>query len=371
MKNGSVLEAPPSRVAVLRALRGLGDLLCAVPALRAMRSAWPAAHVTVIGLPSGRWLLERFPSYVDDYLDFPGFPGVPEVPVDNRRLLTFLDEVQGRFDLALQLHGSGSHSNAFTALLGARTTAGFYLPSLWRPDDRTFFPYPAHAQEVRRWLELLDNLGLPTLGDEMEFPVWADDIRRLESVWPAAGNGSYVCLHPGAFEPERRWPTERFARVADELAAQGFEVVLTGTAAEADLTGEVRMLMSHPATDLAGRTDLGSLAALFEGAELLVSNDTGVSHLAAALRTRSVVVFSASDPHRWAPLDRNRHRPVGEVMPQRVNGCVHAPDVRGHRCLRDACSSLAIAHDEAWRPAPVDLVLEEALGLLAATPPEP
>jgi ADP-heptose:LPS heptosyltransferase len=336
-----------------------------------MRSAWPAAHITVIGLPSGRWMLERFPRYVDDYLDFPGFPGIPEVPVDNRRLLEFLNEVQSRFDLALQLHGSGSHSNAFIALLGARTTAGFYLPSLWRPDDRTFFPYPAHAQEVRRWLELLDRLGLPALGEEMEFPVWPNDIRRLETVWPAAADKRYVCVHPGAFEPERRWPTERFARVGDELAAQGFEVALTGSAAEVNLTGEVGALMSHPATDLAGRTDLGSLAALLDGAELLVSNDTGVSHLAAALGTPSVIVFSASDPDRWAPLNRNRHRPVGEVMPQRVNSCVHAPDVHGHRCLRDACSSLAIAQGEVYRPAQVDLVLEEASGLLTAAPPEP
>ena len=68
--------------------------------------------------------------------------------------------------------------------------------------------------------------------------------------------------------------------------------------------------MSGPCVNLGGFTTLGTLAALMEGARLVVCNDTGISHLAAALRTPSVVVFVSSDPRRWAPLDATRHRPV-------------------------------------------------------------
>ena len=98
--------------------------------------------------------------------------------------------------------------------------------------------------------------------------------------------------------------------MADALAAWGYTVVLTGTAAENALAQTVVEAMHSPAVNLVGRTSLGALAALLKGASLLVCNDTGVSHLAAALRIKSVVIFSNSDPQRWAPLNRQRHRVI-------------------------------------------------------------
>jgi ADP-heptose:LPS heptosyltransferase len=130
--------------------------------------------------------------------------------------------------------------------------------------------------------------------------------------------GEYVCLHPGSRAEIRRWPAVRFAVVADELAARGFKVVLTGTHEESHLTASVAAQMQSPAVDLAGQTDLGTAAALLSKARLLVTNDTGVSHLADAMNTPSVILFSASDPNRWAPLDRTLHRVIawaGSVLP--------------------------------------------------------
>ncbi|MEX2536692.1 MAG: glycosyltransferase family 9 protein [Trueperaceae bacterium] len=355
---------PPGRIAVLRALPGLGDMLCLVPALRALRAAMPGAEVTLIGLPSARSFQRRYSHYLDELLEFPGFPGIPEVPFNPEALPRFFSMTQGRFDLALQMHGSGTHSNAFTALLGARVTSGYYLPSLWCPDPEWFIPYDAHAHEVHLWLALLEFLGIPAQGDELEFPVQAQDGEELFGVWERAPEASYVCLHPGATEPQRRWPAERFSAVGDELAAQGFTVVLTGTTAERELTGSVAALMKAPAVDLAGGTTLSALAALLAGAQLLICNDTGVSHLAAAVRIPSVVVFAASDPARWGPLDRELHRVVGETMPTRVNSCRHTPDVRGHRCLRDGCSSLDLPSNDGWQPASVAEVLFQAHDLL-------
>ena len=87
-------------------------------------------------------------------------------------------------------------------------------------------------------------------------------------------------------------------------------MVLTGSEGEKPVTGAVAQAMKRPALDLAGRTSLGALGALLQSARLLVSNDTGVSHLAAALRLPSVILFDASQVERWAPLDRRRHRPA-------------------------------------------------------------
>lgn len=363
MSESRLGSPPPGKVAVVRALRGLGDFMCAVPALRALRSGLPDAEITLIGLPATRPLQQRFSHYLDDFLDFPGFPGIPELELDLDRLTDFLAQVRGRFDLALQMQGSGTHSNAFVAMLGARAIAGHYLPALWCPDPDRFMPYPSHSHEVHRWLALTEFLGLAAQGDSLEFPVHSADRQGLSAVCELERR-EYVCLHPGASEVERRWPVERFAAVGDALASTGRTVVVTGTASERELTAAVCEQMEHQAVDLAGSTDLGALAALFTDASLVVCNDTGVSHLAFALGTPSVVIFTASDPGRWGPLEQIRHRAIGEAMPERANACRHTPSVKGHRCLRDGCSSLLVAGLETWSPAPVGEVLTACSELL-------
>lgn len=355
----------PKRVAVVRALRGLGDMLCVVPALRALRQALPDASLELVGLEDVHWMVERYPHYLDQLVEFPGYPGIPEAPAHPPRLARFLADVQGSYDLALQMHGSGTNSNAFTMLLGARETAGYYLPALWQPDPELFTPYPAHSHEIHIWTGLVEFLGHPAAGDHLEFPVGDEDRLRLRRTWNGSAEGRYVCLHPGANEEVRRWPAEHFVAVGDRLSAAGFDVVLTGSEREAELTAQIAAQLAEPATDLSGKTSLGQMAALLEGAALLVCNDTGVSHLAAAIGSPSVVVFAASEPERWAPLDRKLHRVVGEPRPERRNACRHTPDVRGHRCLRDACACVVAEPSEEWRPATVDEVMAQAGELLA------
>ncbi|HEU4323519.1 MAG TPA: glycosyltransferase family 9 protein [Roseiflexaceae bacterium] len=312
-----LLGEPPRAVAVVRALPGLGDLLCAVPALRALRAALPHAQITLVGLPSARGFVERFGHYIDELLVCPGFPGLVSPP-HVELLPAFLAEAQARrFDLALQLHGSGVTSNPFTVLLGARHCAGCFLPGQYCPDPARFLPLPEDDHEIRRALAVLEHLGVPLQGEQLEFPLGPGDRASLAAL-PEAGAlapGTYVCVHPGASTPLRRWSPAGFAAAADALAQRGLAVVLTGGAAEAELTGAVARAMRSRAIDLASRTDLGTLAALLGGSRLLLSNDTGVAHLGVALRTPSVTVFageSADPAHmtRWAPLDTARHRAV-------------------------------------------------------------
>jgi ADP-heptose:LPS heptosyltransferase len=308
-------------VAVFRALQ-LGDLLCAIPALRAVRAALRESEIVLIGLPWARAFVERYPRYLDGFREFPGWPGLPEQPPRWERIPGFLAEVQAeRFDLLLQLHGSGVLTNPLAALLGARRIAGFCTPGGYRPDPELFLPYPDEGLEVRRLLKLVEFLGMPAQGEHLEFPVREADRRALAALTGAnlAEPGSYVCIHPGASVPERRWPVERFAAVARALAGRGLRVVLTGTRPEAGLTEAVAREAGTTCLDLAGRTDLGVLAALLGGARLLVSNDTGVSHVAAALRLPSVVVATGDNAARWAPADGRRHHVLsGAVQPADV-----------------------------------------------------
>ncbi len=114
----------PRRIAVLRALQ-LGDLLCAVPALRSLRAGAPEAEIVLVGLPWARSFVARYPELLDGFREFPGYPGLPERPPVIDRIPSFLSEMQAdRFDLAIQLQGSGPFVNPLTVLFGARQNAG-------------------------------------------------------------------------------------------------------------------------------------------------------------------------------------------------------------------------------------------------------
>jgi ADP-heptose:LPS heptosyltransferase len=313
------------KIAVFRALQ-LGDLLCAVPALRALDAAYPEAHITLIALPWARELAQRLP-YVDDFVEFPGFPGMPERAPDMAAIPAFLSAMRTReFDLAIQLHGSGELSNPLTVLMGARQSAGYYRAGNYRPDPEFSFEWRDGEHEVQRWVRLMELLGVASRGTDLEFPLREHDWQA----WRSFHLRNYAVIHPGSQLPSRRWPAERFAQVGDALAAEGLRVVLTGTIDERFLTKQVQQLMREPAVDLAGRTTLGGLAALIGRARLLVCNDTGVSHIAAALRTPSVVVACGSDPKRWAPLNRELHRVLWHDVPCRP--CAHRECPIGHDC---------------------------------------
>ncbi len=314
----------PLRVAVLRALQ-LGDLLCAVPALRSLRAALPQAEITLIGLGWAKSFAARFQRYLDKFLELPGYPGLPEETPRLRQLPTFLAIAQQRrFDLAIQMHGSGAITNPLLALFDARASAGFYLPGHYCPDARNFLPYPEGEHEVHRLLRLTEFLGFAPRGEELEFPLSGRDEEELLGIDEAREllAHEFVCLHPGARSNNRRWAPEKFAAVADRIAARGLRVGLTGAREESDLVAAVAAAMRARAVNLAGRTSLGALALLLKHARLLICNDTGVSHLAAALAVPSVVLFTGSDPQRWAPLNQRIHRVVANAnhkAPQAVS----------------------------------------------------
>lgn len=330
------LESPIERIAVFRACP-LGELLCAVPALRALRHGYPEAEITLIGLPQGRALSQRLPC-IDRFIEFPGYPGLADLPCDVRALPDFLAQVQAqRFDLALQLHDGGLVANPLVASFGARHTAGFVAANAWRPevDALWYAPWPGYGAEIERLLTLTDRLGLARRGSALEFPLREQDRAELAALWPGLGEHlrqgrPYVCVHAGAHLPSRRWPLERFAAVAERIAESGRTVVLTGDALEVARVDQVAALMRHEAVKLAGRTGLWTLGALIEGAEQVVCNDTSLSHIAAALRRPSVVISCGADVERWAPLDGERH--VVLWQPMACRPCAHAVCPVGHGC---------------------------------------
>ena len=306
-------------LAIFRALQ-LGDMLCAVPALRSLRRALPATRICLVGLPWAEQFAARFHRYLDDFIAFPGHEALPEQPVKQHQLADFYSGMRSRrFDVALQLHGSGEYSNLVTRGFGARAMAGFGQgdPS----PCEALFPYPDCGPEPLRLLGLVRQLGAPDTGTELEFPITDADERELGA--SGIGSGlvpfSYICIHPGARVRDKCWHPARFAQVADSLAEEfGVRIVLTGAANEAELTCAVARQMRTDAIDAAAPISIGAMAALMSRAKLLISNDTGVSHIAAGLGLKSVVIFSKADIRRWAPLDVERHRCLWDPDGERV-----------------------------------------------------
>jgi ADP-heptose:LPS heptosyltransferase len=298
------------RVVVVRLRVGLGDLLCSQPALARLRAARPDLRVALVTWPELATVVERLGDAVDELLPFPGADDVPDRPPgrapDPAAWREFVAAARDRrFDLAVQAYGDRPGANRVTAALGARLTGGF-APTGWTPPpgaEALHLRYPVHLHEADRHLRLLEHLGLPPGGPAVpSFAVTGDDEAGAAALLARHGlrRGGYAVLHPGASSPTRRWPADAFAAVGDALAADGLAVAVTGTAGERAVTAAVLGAMRAPAADLTGATGLGELAVLLRDAAVLVGNDTGSAHLAAAVGGRAVTVFLAGDPVRWA-----------------------------------------------------------------------
>lgn len=300
-------------IAIFRALY-LGDMLCIIPAVRAVRNGFPAAKISLIGLPWQHEFVQRFPHYFDEFIAFPGWPGLPEQEPDLEKVKNFIDEMRRhRFDLILQMQGNGEITNSMCMLWGGRQVCGLRREGGYAPDARLFPVSEDGEHEILRFLKLADCLGVPRAGHDLEFPLTSKETMRAEAILAEVGlpPKSYVCIHPGARDERRRWPVDKFAEVANELARAGHPIILTGSEQERELLDtlahriEVRTLNI---VERYGHLSAGELASLLDASKLLVSNDTGVSHMAAALRIPSVILFSKySDINRWRPLDEEQH----------------------------------------------------------------
>ncbi|NYI04112.1 glycosyltransferase family 9 protein [Allostreptomyces psammosilenae] len=376
------------RLLVLRALY-LGDFLTGVPAYRALRRAYPD-HETVLAAPA------------------PLAPLVPLTGAFDRHLpageLEPLDWAGPPPDVAVDLHGRGWRSHTLLERLRPGRLIAFDADD--RPDGppgpaATAGPprpggapvrWRAGEHEVERWCRLLVEHGIPADPTDLLLPLplpappaggarspgsrrpadrrgvpadpWAGTralpgLPGLPAGRPGAAPGErgYVVVHPGAAAPARRWPMERFAAVARELASAGRHVVVTGGADEEYLAAEVVRQADLPAAALlAGRTDLAALARVVAGADLVVCGDTGTAHLASAFARPSVVLFGPVPPREWGPPPRPFHVAL-HAAPDGYRGDPHgavtdpALEALGVPEVLDACARALAAADARARPA--------------------
>jgi ADP-heptose:LPS heptosyltransferase len=287
----------------------MGDLLSTVPAFRALRAALPDALITLVGLPFASKFVNRFSAYLDDFISFPGFPGLSEQVPDIAKFPEFLIRMQkSNFDLAIQMQNSGEITNSLVRLWGAKRCAGFYTLGEYCPDKSRFLPYPRYEPETWRHLRLMEYLGIPLHGDELEYPLFEDDWKGFRQIKETFNlQNDYVCIHPGA-PSQRQWVATHFSTLADGLASRGVQIVLIGGEQDASLASSISRKMKAPATDVTGQISPEVLAVLISQARFIVSNNASVSQIALAVNTPCVDLFSVSGLYRWVSQTRKHDK---------------------------------------------------------------
>lgn len=342
------------RIAVLRG-GGLGDLLFALPAVDALAAAYPGAEITLLGTPAHRVLLEGVESPVADVEILPVAQGVRDGEGEDERVVEdFTARMRARrFDLAVQLHGGGRFSNPFLQRLGARHTIGS------RTDDaaeleRTI-PYVYYQHEMLRALEIAGLAGAAATRLEPFLHVDPERRDRLAAALPAGG--PLVLIHPGATDVRRRWPSASFAEVARALLEDRARVLVVGDASDAPAADEI-VAAAPGAVSWAGTVELPDLAPLLSLADLVLGNDSGPRHLAAAVGAPTVGIFWVGNAINAQPLGRQRHRvqlswttrcpvcgidvtQVGWTAPRCEHELTFVDDVRVDRVLDDVRGVLA------------------------------
>lgn len=320
------------RVCIYR-IGNIGDVVCALPAIYAIRQAYPTAHLTLLTSPGRRglpgaaellqgaeWLDELFVYYLDDIATL-------------RQRLKLVRRLRERaYDVWIELSpqevaniGTVMRNMVAARLAGAGWGYGWRLTAIrWAAKAQSEFL--AFPNEVERLLAVVSGSGIPSR--KVVFPLPLSDRNRRAVDDLLSGSGltdlPLVAIAPGAKRSTNRWPLDRFVAVARHVASMGFGVVVMGGASDLDICREVASAVGSSAAATAGQCTLLESAELLKRCRLLVCNDSGVQHLASAVGTPCLSIFSFRDFRgKWHPWG-SRHTVVQKW-------------VECHTCLLDTC----------------------------------
>ena len=290
-------------------LDNIGDVVMLGPALRAVKETSPQARLTLLASPAGSTAVPLLP-WVDDVITWrPIWQDVggrmPFHPARERELINLLAERQ--FDAAL----------IFTSFSQTPHTPGYvcYLAGiLLRAGESKEFggstlttelqASPDDLHQVERNLRLVEHLGFVARDRRLMLAIPEEARQAVPSLLERVGldpDAPFLLVHPGASAQARRYPVERFGIVARLLTRRGWPILVTGVEREAVLLAEL-MQLAPDARCLVGGASLAEYAALVERAALVICNDTLPMHLADAVGTPEVVLFSGTDyEEQWRP----------------------------------------------------------------------
>jgi len=322
----------PKRVCVYR-IGNIGDTACAIPAMHAIRRAYPTARLTLLTSPGksgsvgARELLEGV-SWLDEIVVY----HAEDIATARGRRELIRKLRSHKFDAWIELPAvAASLATQFRNIAVARA-AGVRWAFGWRYQPRfaaqaqsTFTEFP---DEVERLLALVREAGFD--GTDDDFPLQISDSTSrtvsglLDQAGVKGGGELMIALAPGAKLEPNRWPADRFIEVGKSLAARGNRILILGGASDAPMCDQIANAIGRNAASLAGKTTVRESCEVLARCVMLICNDSGVQHLAAAVGTQCVSLFTRREfPGMWWP-----HGPQHEVLMK---------DVECHTCFLDVC----------------------------------
>ena len=333
------------RILVIR-LDRLGDVVLSTPVLQALRERFPHAFISMMVRPDCRDVVEGHPA-LNEVICYEK-DGVHRSVRDTIRFAHDLRREE--FDTALVLHPSNrSHWIPWLARIPMRI--GYARKCSWLLPHRV----PHRKQEGAKHeavytLELLIPLGITSVTPKPFVPIQPAAAQRVDVLLADAAirpSERLIAVHPSASCVSKRWMPERFAQVADRLAAEHHaRICLVAGASDALFADRMAQAMDQPALNLAGHLSVGELAALLKRCRLLISNDSGPVHVAAAVGTPVVDIFGRNQrglsPQRWGPLGE------GHVVLHKEVGCVTC---LAHNCDIEFLCLTSLSVEEVYQAA--------------------
>jgi lipopolysaccharide heptosyltransferase II len=338
-------------------LDSAGDVLMTTPALRALKEAKRGRKITLLTSSAGASIARLVP-VLDDVIQYDA-PWVKNgiLSRNSRREHAIVRKLRNRrFDGAVIfcVFSQNPLPAAFLCHLADIPLRLAYcrenpyrILSHWIPDPE---PKKFIRHEVERQLDLVKSIGCVP-GDErfsLRIPPNAHkSIRNILKQMNGVSPRPSVVIHPGATAMSRRYPPEHFAVVADRVVEHlGSPVIFTGTASERELVDQIRSLMMRPSFSLAGRLDMGKLCALISAVNLIITNNTGPAHIAAAVGTKMVDIYALTNPQH---------------TPWKVESRVLSHDVPCKYCYKSICPE---GHNNCLRLISPEIVIRAAVELL-------
>ncbi|WP_019987247.1 glycosyltransferase family 9 protein [Rudanella lutea] len=294
----------------------LGDVLMTTPAFRALKTSFPDCHLTLLTSSAGRAVAGLIPD-IDEVITF-DLPWVKtdQTPTDPQALFEIVHTLRaGRFDAAVVFTVQSQNPLPMAMLcymaqirrvLGYCRENPYHLLTNWVPDPEVLV---ATRHEVTRQLDLVGAIGATTANERLSLRIPPEAPAQARQLLHKVGldrTRPWILLHAGVSEEKRRYPAGQFAEVGRQLTAQGIQVGLTGSPDEQPYAQLIREQIGSGAFNLAGTLPLPAFCALVADAPVLLSNNTGPVHIAAAVGTPVVVAYAKTNPQHTPWMVPNR-----------------------------------------------------------------
>lgn len=299
----------PKRILIIKP-SALGDIIQALPTLCALRKSFPDSQIRWLVRTEFAPLINNHPYLTEAILFDRKYLGKSwKNPKAFRALISFIFKLRAyKFDLVLDLQGL-FRTAVLGWLSGCKTRAGMANA---REFGHIFYNKKVRQDKscihlVDYYLKIAEAGGVKTDDVEFMLPENIEAAKKTKELLAAQGIGGkkYAVLVPGSAHTDKCWPTENFAALADKTSEKyELSIVAVGTTGETALAGQIQSKSKTKIINLAGKTDIPVLVELLRGAKLVISNDTGPGHIAAAFKIPIVLIFGRSNPARVMPYGR-------------------------------------------------------------------